>query len=229
MGDTSYGRQRIIFEDGHLLIIVHEPPKADDITRQAKVFWRKPSGEIQCNGQDNGDRQLRAFLDNYESKLKAMEALYEEAKRADDYFKLVEELLPVQRAVANTASALQAAREQVKQDRFLIELRDRSYELSRNFELLLGDTKMAMDYHIARKAEEQVAQANKAVEAQHRLNILAAVFFPLTAIATIFGMNLQHGFESTSPFVFWGVFFVGIVTGLALKGWVVKVPKSPGP
>ncbi|WP_309399684.1 hypothetical protein [Cerasicoccus maritimus] len=222
LGDSTYGRQRTIFEDGHLLIILHEPPGPDDVNRAHKVFWRKPIGEIQCNGHDNGDRQLRAFFDHYDTKLKALEVIYDEAKNAEDYFKLIEELLPLQRATTNTYSTLQQARELVREDRFLLEMRDRAYTISRNFELLLGDAKMAMDFRIARKAEEQVAQANMAVEAQHRLNILAAVFFPLTAIATIFGMNLAHGFEGESPLVFWIVFVVGLVTGLALKGWVVS-------
>ncbi|WP_309386807.1 CorA family divalent cation transporter [Cerasicoccus frondis] len=225
LGDATYGRQRTIFEDGHLLIILHEPPGPDDVNRTHKVFWRKPDGGILCNGHDNGERQLKAFFDEYDKKLKALETIYDEAKDAEDYFKLIEELLPLQRATTNTYNTLQAAREQVRDDRFILEMRDRAYTVSRNFELLLGDAKMAMDFRIARKAEEQVAQANMAVEAQHRLNILAAVFFPLTAIATIFGMNLVHGFEGESPLVFWVVFIVGLVTGLVLKSWVVSQKK----
>jgi len=225
LGDSSYGRQRTIFEDGHLLIILHDLPKPEDITRSARVFWRKPSGEMQCNGQENGDRQMRALIEAYEAKLKELEADYEVASRAQAYFDLVENVLPIQRASKNLYQTLQTAREQVKADRFILEMRDRAYDLSRNFELLAGDAKMAMDFDIARSAEQQVAQSAKAVEAQHRLNILAAIFFPLMTIATIFGMNLHTGFEMASPIIFWAVFIVGLITGLVFKSWVVSGSK----
>lgn len=222
LGDSSYGRQRTIFEDGHLLIILHDLPAPDDITRKAKVFWRQPSGALQCNGQDNGDRQLRALIEAYEAKLKELEAAYEAASSAKTYFHLIESVMPIQRASANLFQTLQTAREQVKADRFILEMRDRAYDLSRNFELLLGDSKTAMEFHIARSAEQQVASAAQAVEAQHRLNILAAIFFPLMTVATIFGMNLHTGFEHASPVVFWIVFIIGLITGLAFKSWVVS-------
>ena len=49
--------------------------------------------------------------------------------------------------------------------------------------------------------------------------LLIAIFLPVTAIASLFGMNLRHGFEEiTTPLVFWGV----LIVGLAL-GWSVKV------
>lgn len=226
LGDSSYGRQRTIFEEGHLLVILHDLPKPDDITRTAKVFWRKPSGEMQCNGQDNGDRQLKALIESYEVKLKELEIRFDVAKNADDYFNLVEEVMPIQRAASNMANTLQTAREQVKADRFILEMRDRTSDLARNYDLLLGDSKMAMEYRIARNAEEQVAQAHAAVEAQHRLNILAAIFFPLMTVATIFGMNLHSGMEDTSPVVFWVVFVIGIFVGLGFKAWVVSGGKK---
>ena len=165
---------------------------------------------------------MRALMESYENKLKELETAYDSATKAEQYFHLIEELMPIQRSAANMAATLQSGREQVKADRFILEMRDRSSDIARNFELLLGDSKMAMDYRMARNAEEQVAQSNQAVEAQHRLNILAAIFFPLMTIATIFGMNLQTGFETGSPMIFWVVFIIGLVTGLLFKSWVVS-------
>ena len=49
--------------------------------------------------------------------------------------------------------------------------------------------------------------------AAHRLNILAAFFFPLATLSAIFGMNLRHGFE-TEPWP--APFIVLIALGLGI-------------
>ena len=78
---------------------------------------------------------------------------------------------------------------------------------------------------MAREAEEQAKLSKEAVCASHRLNILAALFFPLTAIASLFGMNLAHGLSEHSPAMFWLVFVAGTGLGFAMKAWVLA--KSP--
>ncbi len=70
--------------------------------------------------------------------------------------------------------------------------------------IILADAKLALDYRIAQSAEVQMAKATEMTAAQHKLNILAAATFPLMAVATFFGMNLVHGFES-APGLFWVV------------------------
>ncbi|MCL4785784.1 MAG: hypothetical protein KJ070_03170, partial [Verrucomicrobia bacterium] len=74
---------------------------------------------------------------------------------------------------------------------------------------------------MAREAEAQAQSGKEALRASHRLNILAALFFPLTAIASLFGMNLAHGFSEQAPVIFWLVFAVGAGLGFAMKGWVL--------
>lgn len=58
LGDSTYGRQRAIFEAGHLLLILHAPPSAEDRQRQSKVFLRTPDGKYLCDGRENGETKL---------------------------------------------------------------------------------------------------------------------------------------------------------------------------
>jgi hypothetical protein len=146
---------------------------------------------------------------------------YEKATDTTALFNLVEALTPLTRAARNMHQALQTAREAVKGDTFLIETRDLAYEITRNLELLLEDVRNAIQYRMAREAEEQAKSSKEALHASHRLNILAALFFPLTAIASLFGMNLAHGLDEKSPVMFWLIFVAGTGLGFAMKGWVL--------
>ena len=223
LGPDTYGRQRVIHEGDDLLIILHSVPQADSKERDHKVFWlRGEDGQWLCNGASNGEFQLRALVQAYRDKLNQLEALDEGANSSDQLFAIMEPLVPVYRASVNLHVTLQAAREACRHDKLLLEVRDRAYEQQRRYEILLTDTKTALDYRIAKNAEFQAVKAQEAVDAQHRLNILAAIFFPLTALATIFGMNLVHGMEEGSPIIFWSVFVAGIALGLFMKRWVLK-------
>ena len=101
-------------------------------------------------------------------------------------------------------------------------MRDEGYEISRNLELLLSNAQTALDYRIAQNAEAQAFRAEEMATAQHKLTVLAAITFPLMAVATLFGMNLSHGMEDKSPLLFWVVFAAGLVVGTATRGWVMK-------
>ena len=222
IGPNTYGRQRIIQEGDDLLIILHRLPAADQILREHKVFWRKSNADLECNGQPNGVFQFRTLIDTYEKKLEELDRRYAQADTSDELFGLIEELVPINRASTNIATTLQAAREAVPDDTFLLELRDVTSELQRNFEIMLSDAQIALEYRLAKNSEIQSVQAREAVEAQHRLNVLAAIFFPLTAVATIFGMNLSHGFEQRPMVFFWLVVVAGISLGFWMKRWVLR-------
>lgn len=56
--------------------------------------------------------------------------------------------------VPSGIATLQAAREAISDDRNVSDLRDPAYDLERTPDLLYMDTKDALDYNIARKAEE---------------------------------------------------------------------------
>ena len=135
-------------------------------------------------------------------------------------------MIPAHRSATHLYETLQTAREQVKDDKFLIGMRDDAYEMQRCFELLLSDTRLALDFEMTRHAETQAVKSSEALEVQRRLNILAAITFPIMAIATVLGMNLTHGFEHHTPWIFWGVLILGLLVGINLKKWVVNQTDS---
>ncbi|MGC3958842.1 MAG: CorA family divalent cation transporter [Verrucomicrobiota bacterium] len=221
LGQNTYGRQRAIFEDGHLLLVLHKPPGPDDRTREGVLFWRSPAGEWQFNRGGPGPGGLKRHVQSVAELEAKLTATYEQATSISTLFDLMETLVPLTRFARNMHAAIQTAREAVKGDQFLVELRDLAYEVERNLDLLLEDTRNEIQHRMARKAEEQACLSQAALQASHRLNILAALFFPLTAVASLFGMNLLHGLNSNSVAIFWTVAAVSLALGFFMKGWVL--------
>ncbi len=222
LGEKSYGRQRAIFEGGHLLVILHGPPGADESDREEMAFLRKSDGQYQCEGHDDGEQKLRKLLSVYRTRLEECDQLYERAKSAEELFTLQQMLAPLNRASTNLAGALQTARDFVKEDKLLISMRDESYEISREFDLLVIDAKLKLDFLLAKNSEEASAKADEMAIAQHKLNILAAITFPLMALAALLGVNLTHGLEEKSPALFYVMLAFGFGIGFVVKSWVTK-------
>jgi hypothetical protein len=195
-----------MFEDQNLLLVLHAPPGPDDEQREGRFFWRKPDGSWVSTTAAKGQMALDAHLAEYDEILDALDEREERACSADDYFELIRQLNPIVRATRNLHAALQQAREMVRDDKRIINFRDQAYSLERRAELLAGDTKNTLEYAIARRSEEQAAAGERMAVAAHRLNLMAAFFFPLATLSAIFGVNLRHGleperFDSVWPFV----------------------------
>ena len=217
------GRQRAIVEEGHLLLIVHELPKDDEVTRAAKLFWRAPDGTWRASGagQSGGLPVLKRHLETVQQALHQLDARVDGGKSAQDFFTVLNAATPLQRSARNLHKALQEAREGVD-DREIIALRDSAGDLERAAELLVGDARNALEYTVARNAETQAANGQRAVDAQHRLNLLAALFFPVTAIGSILGTNLHTGIEHAPPAVFWLVLVLAFASGLVIRNSLEK-------
>jgi len=226
LSQSTYGRQRAIVEAGHLLLVLHKPPGPDDREREGVLFWRNPAGDWQFNRGGPGPGGLKRHVQSYAEIEARLTSDYEQATDLNTLFDLTESLAPLVRAARNMHQALQAARDAIKNDPFLIEVRDLAYEVERNLDLLNEDARNAIQFRTAREAEEQARLSKQALQASHRLNILAALFFPLTAITSVFGMNLAHGLDERSTIVFWLVFAVGVGLGFAMKGWVLAGSKG---
>jgi hypothetical protein len=230
LGQTTYGRQRAIVEENYLLLVLHRPPGPNDAKREGVLFLRNPDGGWQCNREGSGPGALKRHVQAYADIEAKLTQTCGKAVEISDLFDLVETLTPLTRAARNMHHALQIAREAIKNDGFLIEMRDLGDELDRNFELLLEDVRNAIQYRTVREAEEQARLSKEALRASHRLNTLAALFFPLTAIASLFGMQLAHGFNEHDPSIFWIIFAVAVGLGFGMKSWVLgnqKVNQPP--
>lgn len=221
MGQKRSGRQRAMAAGNNLLLILHKPPDPGRRARDPAYFWRKPDG-IWESGRGGGLRKVEEHLEEYEKAEASLSGEYEAAKDAASYFQPLERAAPLWHSARGLHAALQSAREAIPLDRDIIDLRDRAYEIERTLELLHGDATNALHFHLARQAEHHAGLQQRSIQIANRLNLLAAVFFPLMALSSLFSMNLASGLEGGSTASFWFVLVLGIVLGFALSSWVLR-------
>jgi len=218
---THAGRQRAMEHQGHLLLVLHTPPAPDDATRSGRFFWREPDGQWHSSDLGSGLGSLEKHLSQYAEQINRFEQEEENADGAEDYFRVLLGVAPLLRASRHLHETLQQARTMIPHDRDIINLRDRAGELERSAELLYADAKNGLDYAQARRAEEQSEAALSMSVAAHRLNLLVAFFFPIATLATLFGTNLVHGFETRdAPLPFLILVTLGLTCGVILTRFV---------
>ena len=223
------GRQRVMYADGHLLLILHEAPRRKEATeRGARLYWRKPDGGWQSTGSGGTTTApLRVHLEELAAAVDALEARAEIAKRASDWFALLHDSAPLVRIARGLSATLQEARELAKTDRDLISLRDAAQEIERDVDLIHNHARAGLDFAIAAAAEESAASSRYQSETGHRLNLIAATFLPISALGSLFGMNLVNGLETASaPWTFWGVAAAAFLLGLVVRA---SLPRAPRP
>ncbi len=215
------GPQRAMFEDGHLLLILHELPEPDQHHRRPALFWRQPDATWLSNQPGAGLASLSAHLQRFDDRLTTLENEENQAAAAAEYHQVLERLAPALRSSRGQHRALQQARDMLKSDRDLINLRDQAAGIERTAELLLQDAEFGLNFTVARQAESQAASARQMARTAHRLNLLAAFFLPLTALASVFGMDFSGGLRG-DPALFWGITAAGLGAGLLLANLLSK-------
>lgn len=230
LGDGP-GRQRAMLHDGHLLIVLHDVPKKRERHRKGQFFWRSPGGHWKSTIPGHASQAFDNFLGNYAAAIQRLTTLYETADESGDYFDLQVELAPIVRSSRNMHTALGEAREMCPEDRELINSRDEAYELMRSAELLHDDAESALEFDIARQAEAQARSSHQMAVSSHRLNVLAAFFFPLATMSAFLGTNLTNGIEAwdkAHPALLLGIMLGGtIVIGLILSRLITWPAKPP--
>lgn len=212
------GRQRAMVAEGHLLMVVHKVPVSGETEREAVLFWRDPKGIWKSTAGGSGVGDLLELMGAYGKAVDQLEAHHEKAANATAHFEVLRESAPLLRSIRNLLHTLQVAREAIPADRNILNARDRAADLERAVELTHADARNGLDYMVARQTEEHARNSEELVRSGHRLNLLVALFLPLTAIASVFGMNLVSGLEEVrTPALFWGILGVGLV-----MGWLVK-------
>jgi hypothetical protein len=221
------GRQRAMFAEGHLLLVLHEVPKANDPDRKSRLFWRAPDGKWDSSTLGGGVSGLVKHLAEFAKVIDGLEDRLQNAQLARDYFNILQHVTPLWRSTRNLASALQEARGLVASDREVIIARDKAGNLERACELLHADAVHGLDYTVARQGEEMAKASADMARAGHRLNMIAAIFLPLSAVTSVFGMQLTNGLEHVAqPYLFWIILVVGIVIGLVMKA-MIAAPAKP--
>lgn len=220
---TNVGRQRVMKSNEDLLIVAHVAPEHDEAGRRGVLFWRDQQGEWRCSNGDPGKAALGMHLDRYAKRIDQCEHQETTAIRADDYLPLLEGLVPLVRSCRNLLDTLEEARKALPDERTLIDHRDRAYDISRQAELLYEDAKNSMEVAVIRRADEQASSTHKMTVAAHRLNMLAAMFFPFATLGAIFGTTLTDNWSwshSAPPFVLFLI--IGLVAGIALAAVIAK-------
>ncbi len=226
---TRAGRQRVMNAEGHLLIILHDvPDPGEPDVRTARLFWRKPDGTWKSTGSGGSNiGALRSHVETFDAATDALEVKVEKATRARDWFDVLQISSPLVRTARNMSKALQEARELAKGDKELIAVRDAAQEVERTAELIHAHARDGLDFTVARNAEESAKNTAHVIESGHRLNLITAMFLPITALGSLLGMNLVHGFETwQKPYAFWAVAVAAFFVGLLVRG---ALPKPPAP
>jgi Mg2+ and Co2+ transporter CorA len=218
------GRQRVMAADGHLLIILHELTEPGDTEpAAARLFWRRPDGGWRASGTTTATiSTLRSHVEAFATAIDQLEARAAIATCAKDWFDIMHAAAPLQRTVRGQSATLQEVRELVKSDRDLISLRDMAQESERAIELIIGHARAGLDYTIAASAEHNARNSEHVLQSQHRLNLIAATFLPISALGALLGMNLHHGLEDTPPQLFWLVAFGALVVGMIVRATLPK-------
>jgi hypothetical protein len=222
---NSVGRQRMMDEDGNLLLILHQVPKSeDDEIRTAVLFWRNPAGEWKSHPTSGGLAGLDAHLASYRTAIHQLDEDVEAAQTPRQYFEVMRRMHPVQRSTRNMAEVLQAARQALPDETRMINMRDQAVDLERGIELIAADAKAGMEFTMAESASQHALSAMEASQEARRLNRLVAIFFPLATLVAVFGMNSPN--EVIRYPSFWTILVSGIALGLIVYGIVSVRPKK---
>ncbi len=222
LGDAA-GRQRVMMADGHLLLILHQPPSPGSAERKGRFFWRDPDGAWRSSFQADGPHALKRHLGEFADRVEELERQWQDAQSAHDYFQLLRAIAPLHRTVRHLHATLQKARELVPDDREILNARDRSGEVERALELLYGDARNGLDFTVAHQSEQQSQRMYEMAVAHHRLNLLAAIFFPIATLGAAFEI-LGHEAAELGKGFFWTTVLLGMVCGLLLAGAIVRRP-----
>lgn len=226
LGDEG-GRQRAMFAEGHLLLVLHELPKPNDPDRKTRLLWRTPGGTWDSSTLGGGVSGLVKHLAEFAKAIDGLEERLLNAQHARDYFAILQHVTPLWRTTRNLSSTLQEARGLVAGDRELIVARDKAGNLERACELLHADAVHGLDFTVARQGEEMAKASADMARAGHRLNLIAAMFLPVSAVGSVFGMNMVSGLENTaSPWVFWIILALGVIIGLVMRALIAQ-PATP--
>lgn len=148
------------------------------------------------------------------------------ARVARDFFEVLVTLRPLEHRVRELGLVLQRASEREATDLEFQGLAMRAAATARHLALLVLRTEDGRDFDLAQLTEEQADISNQMVVSGQRLNFLVAMLLPMTALTSIFGMNLiEHQGGSAGVMAASVVLFALLLGGL-LSLFVARMPKQ---
>jgi Mg2+ and Co2+ transporter CorA len=214
---TNVGRQRLMLHDNNLLLILHNVPEAEQLEREGCFFWRNAEGGWKSSHYGEGIESLNKHIDQFTDKLEYYDQQEQHAKQAKEYFEILNGMAPLYRSIGPLHQVLHQARQACPKDRNLISIRDRSYDLERTAELFFNGTRSALEFLVAWRTEQQSFDSHSMAVSAHRLNVLAAFFFPLSILSSLFGGSYKDVMEGTFPgWSFGAIVITSILCGVIL-------------
>lgn len=228
---ANAGRQRVLESDGHLILVHHAPPKADETTRRGRFFWRAPDGTWRADTEKVEIDKIARHIAEYRIEIEKLEHAEDHAHGASELFDLMGHVTPLVRSTRHMYETLQVARDIMRDDRELIDARDQAWELTRRTDLLYEDLKNKLDFVVARQAESQAEHSYRLAVAAYKFNLIAIAFFPIVTLMAIFSSNLQHPFSDWEtnhrPWPFLALLLIGLCAGLTLMLYFKATVKRP--
>lgn len=212
-------RQRALAHEGQLLVILHHPPEQEKTFRRSLILRRERDGRWSAVEESNPGVEadpeivMCELLNAYRARLDVLDDAINEESTADGLYAVVQALIPLRRALRNLDLTLADAVQRVPPKRPLIVWREQAHIVAREAELLYEEAEAAIAFHSANETVQSRASQEAMERAAHRLNLVVALFLPLTAIASVFGMNLASGLETASKSLFWTFLAVGLALG----------------
>jgi hypothetical protein len=226
----SIGRQRMMHHEDQVLLVTHNLPKPDEHKRQGLLFWRNTEGKWLCSNGQPGTVGLEKLISSYEKMLEQFEEDSDTVENSKDYLTILESLGPLVRGARGLYEALQHAREALPDAKEIIDWRDQIEEIVHGLDLLFADVKTAMDVDLIRQAERQSAITQRVEVSAYRLNVLAALCFPLATLGSVLGTTLTEGWSWSRSSGAFGTFLVaGALGGLILGVYVTRSLDSARP
>lgn len=211
------GRQRLILDEGQILVVLHQVPSAADKgVREPALFWYDGAGNWKSMPHSGGCSELKGLVESYRQRLTALDNQLERAVSATDVHAVIDEAAPAARASRHVMQVLSELRKALPEDREVLAIRDMSVQNERTGELVLSDARSSLDFMVAKSAAMQAQEAHKSAQEAQQLNRMAAFFFPLMTIAAVLGMNEPA--EMLSSASVWWMMILGGLLGLIVRG-----------
>jgi len=215
---SSPGKQRIMSEEDHYLIILHQVPTAKDRgLRKAALFWINNHGEWKSTPESGGVTGLTKHLDSYLEQVRMLENQLESASGSQAphiLHEIHDHATPLFRAARHLLSIMQELRDTFPDSREILLNRDTAITIERSAELLLADAKSSLEFLAVQNSIQQAQEAHKATLEANRLNRLAALFFPVITIASI--LSIEAPQQALNDPLTYFILIIGLLLGIML-------------
>lgn len=217
IGTTSRRQRFFKFSEGWILVLHRLPGAGAGEERRSVYRYAEGDGPVV---HDPEGLSLEEVLGEYRDRLESFEDRLEEALSLSELIEERRMLFPVGRALRNACRAIEDAEIGLLGRRLFLVSRELASELLRKLEILESD--LAADIEtLQSELAAAHARATEKLEAKNRyLNTLVALFLPLTALTSAFGMNFASGMSTENPWNFWLVILAGVLGSLGLAWWL---------